>query len=163
MLERLLAASPDDPDLLRWRAMASGPGAAGFQDARTHLTRAFTAAPNDWRTLHAYARLFQPVRQPLPTHAMNALLRAHELAPQVSEVVLDTAVALTQAGRLPEAAVVLEPLAWSPHGGPAASFAQTLLQLARSGDRAGLLAAALEQQQKAQARSAAARARLPGA
>lgn len=157
MLDKLLAASPEDPDLLRWRAQASGAGPEGFAEARRYLTRAFAAAPNDWRTLHAYARLFQPARRPLPTHALDVLLRAHELAPQVNEVVLDTAVALAQAGRLQEAASVLEPLAWSPHGGQAAELAEKLLVKARAGDKAGLLAEVTAQQQRTQARLSALR------
>lgn len=152
MLDQLLQAAPNDPDLLRWRAQASVASPEGLAEARRYLTRAFDAAPNDWRTLHAYARLFQPARRPLPTHALDVLLRAHELAPQVTEVVLDTAVALAQAGRLPEAATVLEPLAWSPHGGQAAEFAERLLAKARAGDRAGLLAEVAAQQQRTQAK-----------
>lgn len=162
MLDKLLLTSPDDPDLLRWRAQASSAGAEGFSEARRYLTRAFAAAPNDWRTLHAYARLFQPARRPLPTHALDVLLRAHELAPQVTEVVLDTAVALAQAGRLPEAATVLEPLAWSPHGGQAAELAEKLLVKARAGDRAGLLAAAAAQQDRTKARLSAIRMSTSG-
>ena len=157
MIDRLLHEAPDDPDLLRWRAQAAGAGAEGFAEARRYLTRAFAAAPNDWRTLHAYARLFQPARRPLPTHAMDVLLRAHELAPQVTEVVLDTAVALVQAGRLNEAATVLEPLAWSPHGGQPAELAERLLARARAGDRDGFLAEVLAQQQRTQARLSALR------
>lgn len=152
MIDKLLTEAPDDPDLLRWRAQAAGAGTEGFAEARRYLTRAFAAAPNDWRTLHAYARLFQPTRRPLPTHALDVLLRAHELAPQVTEVVLDTAVALAQAGRMGDAATVLEPLAWSPHGGQAAELAERLLAKARAGDREGLLAEVAAQQQRTQAR-----------
>jgi hypothetical protein len=56
-------------------------------------------------------------------------------------VVLTTAALLAQADRLPEAAVVLEPLANSPHGGGAARFAGTLLDRARAGDKPGFLVA----------------------
>ncbi|MCG2842541.1 hypothetical protein L6Q21_16305 [Sandaracinobacter sp. RS1-74] len=160
LLDRLLVAEPDDPDLLRWRAMA----AEDLAESQRFLDRAFDAAPNDWRTLHAYARLYQPARRPLPTHALDLLLRAHDLAPQVTEVVLDTAVALARANRLPEAANILEPLAWSPHGGPAAELAERLLMKARAGDRAGLLAEIAEQQERMQARMSSLRgAALSGA
>lgn len=157
MLDALLAKSPDDPDLLRWRAQAATQDAQGLADARRYLTRAFAAAPNDWRTLHAYARLFQPTRRPLPSHAFAALLRAHQLAPQVTDIVLDTAVALVYAGRIQDAAVVLEPLAWSPHGGPAAEFAELLLEKAKAGDKDSFLAEVAEQQ-KTQRRLSSARA-----
>ena len=41
-------------------------------------------------------------------------------------------------GRTGEAARVLEPLAWAPHGGPAAELAQRMLAKARNGDVQGV-------------------------
>ena len=154
LLDGLLADMPDDPDLLRWRARAARAErtAAGQAKAIDLLSRAMAVAPTDWRVLHAYARLYREPGGALPNHALDALLRAHQLAPQVSEIVLDTALALSQAGRLAEAARVLEPLAWAPHGGPAAEIAQRMLARARAGDKAGLLAevADVRRQQGAQ-------------
>ncbi|WP_199553506.1 hypothetical protein [Sandaracinobacteroides hominis] len=140
-LDALLATHPGDPDLLRWRATAArlAGGNAGAEQARGWLSKAYAAAPSDWRTLHAWARLYRPVDGPLPPQALEVLLRAHQLAPQVSEVVLDTAVALSYADRMDEAAAVLQPLAWSPHGGPAADVARQLLARALANDRPGLL------------------------
>lgn len=153
LLDRLLAENPDDPDLLRWRAQAAQAGRTGesWSTAMTFLGRAMAVAPSDWRVLHAYARLQRTGSGALPDNALNALLKAHGLAPQVSEIVLDAALALSQAGRLAEAADVLEPLAWSPHGGPAAEIAQRMLARAKAGDTAGLLAqvAGIRRQQAA--------------
>jgi hypothetical protein len=145
LVDDLLAETPADPDLLRWRALALrplGPDAPpeAMAEARRSLVRAFKIAPNDWRTLHAYARLHRPVAGPLPANVLDVLIRAWTLAPQVTDVVLDTAVALTHADRLAEAAHVLEPLARSPHAGPAAELAARMLAKARSNDRQGLLA-----------------------
>lgn len=138
LLDALLTESPADPDLLRWRAAASR--AAGNTDqAKAWLQKAYAVAPTDWRILHAWARLHHPIGGPLPPQALQALLRAYQLAPQVNEVVLDTALALAYADRMDEAAKVLEPLAWSPHGGAAADVARRLLEKARANDRAGLL------------------------
>ena len=161
LLDGLLAEQPDDADLLRWRALAAKaertPGSQA--QALGYLVRALSAAPDDWRVLHAYARLHRGPGGAMPTHALDALLKAHTLAPQVSEIVLDSALALSQAGRLPEAARVLEPLAWAPHGGPAADIAQRMLARARAGDRAGLLAEVAELRRQQTARIAAVRLR----
>jgi len=144
LLDALLAASPQDPDLLRWRALSARPMARGaspavVSEAKRLLARAFESDPNDWRTLHAYVRLHGPMSRPLPAPVLEVLLRTHELAPQVAEVVLDTAVALQYAGMLREAAIVLQPLAYSPHGGAAADLAGRLLEKARQGDRLGFM------------------------
>jgi tetratricopeptide (TPR) repeat protein len=161
LLDGLLAETPDDPDLLRWRAQAarSERTAAGQARALSLLGRAMAAAPNDWRVLHAYARAQRGPGGALPANALEALLKAHGLAPQVSEIVLDTALALSQAGRLQEAARVLEPLAWAPHGGPASDIAQRMLARARAGDRDGLLAEVADLRRQQGARIAAARLR----
>jgi tetratricopeptide (TPR) repeat protein len=151
LLDGLLRDQPDDADLLRWRARAVRAERAPGAQARAldYLVRALSAAPEDWRVLHAYARLQRGPGGAMPAHALEALLKAHTLAPQVSEIVLDTALALSQAGRLADAVGVLEPLAWAPHGGPASDIAQRMLARARAGDREGLLAevAALQLQQ----------------
>jgi thioredoxin-like negative regulator of GroEL len=161
LLDGLLAETPDDAELLRWRAQAARARRTpeGLIAARDDLARALQLAPSDWRVLHAYARLQRGPTGAMPEMALNALLRAHALAPQVSEIVLDTALALSQAGRLTEAADVLEPLAWAPHGGPAASIAQRMLARARAGDREGLLAQVTALQRQKAARIAAVQSR----
>jgi hypothetical protein len=157
LLDGLLAETPGDADLLRWRAQAARAGrtAEGNAAALVWLGQALAAAPSDWRVLHAYARAQRLPGGGLPNNALEALLKAHRLAPQVSEIVLDTALALSQAGRMPEAVNVLEPLAWAPHGGPAAGIAQRMLVRARAGDRAGLLAEVADIQRRQTARIAA--------
>ncbi len=144
LLDGLLEATPADPALLRWRALAMKPFARGVSpervsEAKRLLARAFRAAPDDWRTLHAWVRLHKPLAGPLPPQVLDVMLRTHELAPQVSEVVLETAVVLTHVGRLAEAADVLQPLAYAPHGGEASGLAQRMLEKARANDKAGVL------------------------
>ncbi|MGL6043968.1 MAG: DUF1570 domain-containing protein [Sandaracinobacteroides sp.] len=142
LLDAELALAPRDAELLRWRAQAARAArtAEGSAEARRFLVRSYSADPADWRTLHAYARLYRRTADPMPDEVMPILLKAYALAPQVTEIVLDTALALSNAGRLDEAASVLEPLAFAPHGGPASELAQRMLQRARAGDQAGLLA-----------------------
>ena len=142
LLDAQIDQFPRDADLLRWRAQAARmvDPKGDREVARRYLLRAWNADPQDWRTLHSYARLYRSQTRPMPDDAMAALLKAYGLAPQVTDVVLDTALALSNAGRLAEAAQVLQPLAWSPHGGPAAELAQRMLLKARAGDRAGVQA-----------------------
>ena len=142
LLDQQLARTPRDADLLRWRAQAARMTVQkdSFEIARGYLLRAMEADPQDWRTLLAYSRLYRSTSQPMPDAALDALLRAYNLAPQVTDVVLDTALALSNAGRTGEAARVLEPLAWAPHGGPAAELAQRMLAKARNGDVQGVQA-----------------------
>ncbi|TPE61100.1 hypothetical protein FJQ54_09395 [Sandaracinobacter neustonicus] len=137
LLDAQLARTPDDADLLRWRAQAAR--LLGQPEvARTYLLRAMRANPQDWRTALAYSRLYRSTAQPMPDQALEALMKAYRLAPQVNDVVLDAALALANAGRTGEAAQVLEPLAWAPHGGPASELAQRMLVKARAGDVAGV-------------------------
>ncbi len=144
-LDHLLAAAPDDPDLLRWRADAARPGVspAHRAEARRFADRALAAAPDDWRVLHLWARLNrEPDGAPTP-HVVAHLEAAWRRAPQVPQLVLDTALMLGLSGRFEEAGRVLEPLAFSPHGGMAQSLARRLLDRAREGDAPGLRAAFL--------------------
>jgi hypothetical protein len=140
-----LQASPDDPTLLRWRAVASLPKAPpaspeAVKSARRLLTRSFKADPDDWRTLMLYAQLADPRTRALSTNDLEVLLRARDMAPQVGSLSIMAAVALAQADRLADAARVLEPLAYSPHGGAAAARLAEAMEKASAGDKAGFLA-----------------------
>ncbi len=146
LLDTLLARAPEDATLLRWRALAQAPlaretDAAARAEARRLLVRAFRADPADWRTMLIYSQIAAQRGGPPTRSDLEVVLRAHELAPQVGAVVLTTAAALARADRLPEAAVVLEPLANSPHGGGITRYAAALRDHARAGDKPGFLAA----------------------
>lgn len=145
-LDTLIAANPRDADLLRWRGEAELPRQAGpvsmaqMKAARTWFGRAFKANPEDWRTLFLYAMLDNPFAQTMKPQTLEVLLRAHELAPQVEEIGLAAAMGLARAGRLPEAAAKLAPIANAPHGGSIGEAAATLLSLARAGDADAFIA-----------------------
>lgn len=137
LLDALLSEQPADAALLRWRAQAGLPAdrrptATEQAAALRLLVRAHAADPADWRTLHAYAALHD---QPLPAAALDAMLEAYRLAPQVSGVTINSAIALASAGRMAEAGAVLRPLANAPHGGLAARLAADLLATTRQPDR----------------------------
>lgn len=158
-LDRLLAASPGDAALLRWRGEAALPQNSGpvsaetMKAARIYLARAFKADPNDWRTLYLYAMLENPFDNKLKAPTLDVLLRAHQLAPQVDEIGMSSALALARADRLPEAAAKLQPIAYSPHAGSTGEAAAALLPLARAGDAQAFIAGfdAVRGEQKATA------------
>jgi tetratricopeptide (TPR) repeat protein len=139
LLDRLVAAEPADPALRRWQGMAILATGGDISAARRAYAAAFEADPNDWRTLLAWARTFPPDR--LTDRQLEVVLRAHALAPQVSEAILMAAVALAHRGRMADAAAVLRPLAFAPHGGRLSEKAEELLLLAAAGNRPGFLAA----------------------
>jgi tetratricopeptide (TPR) repeat protein len=65
--------------------------------------------------------------------AVSGLIRAVELAPFDLGLRMNLAVALVRLGRQDEARVVLEPVAFDPHGGPLANSARSFLdQLSRN-------------------------------
>lgn len=145
LIDTQLAASPGDPSLLRWRALAGLPAKGAASDearkaARKLLVKAFAADPDDWRTLMLYTELAEPFARPLSDNDLDVLLRARELAPQVGNLSVMTAVALARDDRLADAARALEPIAYAPHGGGAAAFAAQAMALAQAGDKAGFLA-----------------------
>jgi tetratricopeptide (TPR) repeat protein len=147
MLDRLIAASPADATLLRWRGDAEWPREGSPDDAagkaaRKHYARAFKADPNDWRTLYRYAMVEDPYARPLAPGTLDVLLRAQNLAPQVPEIRLATAVALVRADRLADAGKVLEPIANTGHDGEFADAADDMLAKVKAGDSAGALTAA---------------------
>lgn len=148
LLDTLLAAAPDDPTLLRWRGEAAiprggAPDAAQAKVARKYLARAFKLDPGDWRTLYLYAMVEDPYGRKLDPGTLDVLLRAHELAPQVGEIGLTTAVALVRADRVPEAIKVIEPIAHSRHVGPVTEAMEPMLADLRAGNTAGFLTASL--------------------
>jgi hypothetical protein len=147
MLDKLMAANPADATLLRWRGDAEWPregaiDAAAGKVARKHYALAFRADPNDWRTLYRYAMVEDPYVRPLAPGTLDVLLRAQNLAPQVSEIRLATAVALVRADRLADAGKVLEPIANTGHNGDFADAADDMLAKIKAEDAGGALTAA---------------------
>jgi tetratricopeptide (TPR) repeat protein len=140
-LDALLARYPDDAALLRWRAAANDQSTPeGASEARRYLARSFKASPDDWRTLHAYV-LARGVRtRPLSETEMDVMETAAELAPQVTEISLDLALAYAHLERLDDAAWALAPVAHNPHGGALREVAATLLEKAQASDGPGFFA-----------------------
>ncbi len=146
LLDTLLLAAPADAELLRWRALAEIAAVRPLTPtarttARRLLARSFTAAPNDWRTLHFYAMLVTQGGLRADKGAADVAMRAWELAPQVSRLVVDTAIVLAANDRLGDAAAVLARLANAPHRSPAADRAACMADAARAADKPAFFAA----------------------
>ena len=59
-------------------------------------------------------------------------MRAHQLAPQVSQIAMSAAVVLMRAGHFDDAIDVLTPIAYSPHPGATTQAARKLIALAKA-------------------------------
>lgn len=132
ILTRLLAADPNDVDALRLMAGSklrvgqADPArrAELFAEARPFLARAFKTDPNHYQTLFAYA-VSRSTDPDYPSeNTLNTLLLAHQIAPQVPAIALETAKALAARGRKEEAIVKFRLLANAPHGGEIADAAK---------------------------------------
>jgi hypothetical protein len=137
LLDTLLAAMPDDAELLRWRAdalLATARTPDTLAQARRLLARGFKAAPDDWRLLYAYANTFPLLDGPLPPALLDVLLRAWTLAPQVSGIALHASIALVRAGRRDEAIAALSSVAYAPHGDDDRDDAVALIDALRAKD-----------------------------
>jgi len=136
-LEPLLESAPEDYELnyligqtyLQEAIASPEQGRAPAAAARRYFARAFRANESHVPTLYGYAQTFM-FGEPMPDSAVDVLVTAHTLAPQVDEVAMTTALVLMRRQRFVEAAHILRRLAYEPHGGDRAKAAQQLLQLA---------------------------------
>jgi hypothetical protein len=139
-LEPLIAAHPDDPELLYWEGMRhllaarrGGDGAAKERrQAQIWLAKSHRADPDRYQTLYAYAESLSGDPQFLSENTTNVLLLGHALAPQVSEITLNAARVLLLRDKFDQAIVLLTPLASVPHDRETAAAARALLDLARA-------------------------------
>lgn len=135
VLDRRLAAAPEDNEALELKALAlmaqgdADPAAkpALYKDASRLLGKAFQVDGNRYQTLLAYARSRQVAPGYPSDNVMEGLLLANELAPQVAEVTLTTVQALVMRRDYGRAVVLLKPLANDPHGGGGGQSARKLL------------------------------------
>jgi len=135
MLDALLAGDGKaDAQLLYLRGMsemlAAEHDAAGMAQHRTQARRFFGRAhkldPDQFQSLYRYAQTFADGSK-LTENTANVMLLAHQLAPQVDAITIDTAAMLAARDRVAEARLLLEPVAHSPHGGSDAERAKAML------------------------------------
>ncbi|HEX8655161.1 MAG TPA: DUF1570 domain-containing protein [Allosphingosinicella sp.] len=139
LLTELLAASPNDAELLYLRGMrhiVAGRALQGDERlaqlrlARPWFTRAHRADPGHFPSLFRYVQTFSADPNFTSDNNTNAMLLALQLAPQVGEIRLAAGSMLLLRGEYAEAERLLQPLGSTAHGGPQAVKARTLIQKA---------------------------------
>ncbi len=90
--------------------------------------------PDRYQTLYRYAESYfaVPGGGDAPDSVVDVLLRAYNLAPQVTEIGLNAARVLLDRKRADEAMVILSPIANDAHNPKAAAIARKLIRIAQS-------------------------------
>lgn len=141
LLDRLIAANPQDAELLYLKGMRYLTAAergdeweADARNARTWFGRAHQADANHYQTLFRYAQSLRRDRDYGAENNLNVMLLAHQLAPQVAAVTMNAAALLI--GRSGEddaiAISLLRPLAGDPHNASLAQAAHQLIERAEA-------------------------------
>lgn len=119
-VDKLLQLRPDDPRGLLRKGMIlvdmaerDKASAAQWTEARSWIIKANAKSPDNALILFQYYDSFPRAGQAPPKDASAALVRAFELVPQDSDLRLATGIELERVGRLAEARVVIEPLAYA--------------------------------------------------
>lgn len=142
-LARLEAAAPNDVNTPYLRALSQLEDArarperraALWQEARRHAARAVTLDANHYPSLYLYAVAALGGEAAPGDGTVNALLRAHELAPNVEEFRLESAIALVRKGKSETAKQLLLPLAYAPHSKGGAEYARKLMDRIEAGEQ----------------------------
>jgi Flp pilus assembly protein TadD len=138
LLEPLIAAAPNDAELLYIRGMRhltaaeKGDWETESRAARTWFTRAHRADENHYQTLYRYGQSLRGDRAFLSENNANVMLLAHQLAPQVSEIRMNAAMLLISRRDFAQAEALLRPLAADPHDSGLADAARRLLEQAQA-------------------------------
>jgi hypothetical protein len=139
LLDALLAANPNDAELMYFKGMRFLTAAerddwdTNARAARTWFTRAHHADANHYQTLLRYAESMHRERDYVSENSSNILMLAHDLAPQVSAITINAAALLMARGEYGQAAGLLRPLAADPHNPGLAQTARQLLEQALAG------------------------------
>ncbi len=139
LIEALLISSPNDAELLYLMGLrhlneaekGEDPEANARQAARW-FTRAHRANGNHYQTLYRYAQSLRGREGYDSDNTANILALAYQLAPQVTEISMNTAAVLIGRRDYDLAERILQPLASNPHNDELAQAAQELLERART-------------------------------
>lgn len=150
LLDSLIAAAPNDAELLYLRGMRHLTIANRAEDAdvairearaaRQWFGRAHQIDGNHFQTLFRYAQSLRGERNFVSENTSNVLMLAHQLAPQVAAITMNAAMMLMNRGEFADADALLRPLAASPHDVELARAAQELRARAQAGRRPGEIA-----------------------
>ncbi len=145
LLDRLVAASPNDAQLLYLKGLrhlmaaeSDDPPEGAAAEARAWFARARAADPTHFQTLVGYVRSLRGTPGFTSPDTLQLLVEASELAPQVGSLALNAARILISQGRHLEAIEMLAPLAANPHDPALADAARRLIaEAAVRTDRSG--------------------------
>jgi Flp pilus assembly protein TadD len=148
LLDRLLAASPNDAELLylkgmRWlmAAESDNPPERAGATARSWFGRAQRADQNHYQTLYRFVQSLRGEAGYLSENTRNALLLARQLAPQVVSIAFNAASLLIARREYAEAIALLMPLVASPHDPGLSRAAREMVERAEAEMRAAAPAA----------------------
>lgn len=142
LLDRLLAATPDDANLMYLKGMrhlvaaeSDDPPEGAARQARQWFGRAHRADANHYQTLFRYAQSMRGERNYVSENTSNVLLLSHQLAPQVATITMNAAAMLMSRREWGQAAALLRPLAVNPHDPGLAQAARQMLERAEARGR----------------------------
>jgi hypothetical protein len=140
LLDGLLAASPNDADLLYLKGMRHLVAAereenwqADAGEARRWFGRAHQADAHHYQTLFRYAQSLRRDPNFISDNNIDVMLLAHQLAPQVAEITLNAASMLIAHRDNGIAITLLRPLAADPHNAELAQAARQMIEVANGG------------------------------
>jgi hypothetical protein len=140
LVEALIRTSPNDVELLYLMGMRhlieaekSDDWEGNARQAARWFTRAHRADGNHYQTLYRYSQSLRGQQSYDSENTANILALAHQLAPQVDEISMNTAAILIARRDFDSAQAILEPLAASPHSESLADAARQLLEQVRQG------------------------------
>jgi hypothetical protein len=144
-LDTLLAGAPGDPDLLYLKGMrhlmaGRGDAAAApaeYREARKWLARVWRADPDYYPALFAWAEAMSGEPQFVSENTINVLLKAAQIAPQVTQIRVTAATMMLADGRFAAAEALLAPITVTPRD-PASEQIPALLAQARAQGRADM-------------------------
>jgi tetratricopeptide (TPR) repeat protein len=146
---RALAADPQSTDAMilegraKVRELAGSKGSAtDFDEARTWFLKANKIDPEDPEPLYRFYESFVLEGTAPTQNAVAALHYASDLAPQDSEVRIESAAQYLAQGKIKDARAALVPVAYDPHGEEVAKRARTMIDKLDAGDTKAALAAA---------------------
>jgi hypothetical protein len=139
LLDNLLAASPNDAELLYFKGMRHLHAAeqeeawqTDASEARRWFGRAHQADPSHYQTLFRYAQSLRRDREFISDNNIEVILLAHQLAPQVGEITLNAASMLIAHRDVGIAVALLRPLASDPHNPELAQTARHMMEEAQA-------------------------------
>lgn len=142
LLDRLLAATPNDANLMYLKGMrhlvaaeSEDPPEGAARQARQWFSRAHRADANNFQTLFRYAQSMRGEPNYVSENTSNVLLLAHSLAPQVATITMNAATMLMNRREWDQAAALLRPLAENPHDPGLARAARQMLDRAETRGR----------------------------